>query len=86
MAEIARRNVWGGVSDLAPAIDALSAMAEAGLALGTAAGLREARFAMIEVGRLKRLLPDVAVPAWKEADLPPLLTDEEWLAMYAPKP
>jgi hypothetical protein len=82
VAELVRRAIWGGTSDLAPAIDALAAVGEAAQALGSAAALREAKGAYSEAARLKRLLPPSAPPPAAMPDM----TREEWLATFAPRP
>ena len=55
------------------------------LALKTAASLREARFALIEIDRLRRQAPaSPSAPVWPPRFEPEELSTEQWLAKHAP--
>jgi hypothetical protein len=85
VAEIDERLRWGGTEETAAGIDMLRDIAKTGLALKTAASLREARFALIEIDRLRRQAPSSpSAPVWPPRFEPEELSTEQWLAKHAP--
>jgi hypothetical protein len=99
VAELIYRRARGGSNDLAHVIDELIRLVAAAEALNTAPALREARAMLAEAGKLKGRLPETPIlapplaalpaPAWPTDDdgvvLEFGLSDEAWLAKYAPK-
>jgi uncharacterized membrane protein len=78
-----QERLWGGSSDLAPAINLLMRGAEKALTLNSPAALNAAARMIAEAARLKQLLPPPPVEARRRNYEMPR---EEWLATYAPKP
>ena len=83
--EIIRAREWGGSGDLAPVIDECMRLAIKARTMNTAAAMVAARGLLAEAARLKGLL-GAAAPAPDELSARPELTDDEWLARYAPTP
>lgn len=72
---------WSGSADLAPVIDAMRQLFEESRDLKSAAAIKERREILVQVARLKALLPrpmSIQVRA-------PDLTDEEWEEKHVPK-
>ena len=82
--EISEGRAWGGSSDLAPVIDECMRLAIKARTMNTAAAMVAARGLLAEAARLKALLP-VAAPSADASRARPALSDDEWLAAYAPK-
>ena len=99
VAAIIHSRARGGSNDLAHVIDELIRLVAAAEALNTAPALREARGMLAEAAKLKGRLPETPMvapplaalpaPAWPAEDdgvvLEFGLSDEAWLAKYAPK-
>ena len=83
--ELIRAREWGGSGDLAPVINECMRLALVAGELPSAAGMVAARGLLAEAARLKGLL-GAAAPAPDELSARPELTDDEWLAKYAPTP
>ncbi len=100
VAAIIHSRARGGSNDLAHVIDELIRLVAAAEALNTAPALREARAMLAEAAKLKGRLPETPILAPPLAALPAParpaeddgvvlefgLSDEAWLAKYAPKP
>ena len=76
VAEIERERM-AAARDLTPVIEAAMKMAEKSAGLETAAGLVAARGFLVEVARLKQMLPTVPLAR------APVLSDEAWAAKWA---
>ena len=85
VAELVRARKWGGSSDLGPVIDECMRLAQVAGGMDSAAAMVAARGFLVEAARLKGLLGAPA-PAACAPEPRPELTDEEWLARYAPPP
>ena len=83
--ELVQARKWGGSSDLGPVIDECMRLAKVAGEKDSAAAMVAARGFLVEAARLKGLLGAPA-PATGAADPRPELTDDEWLARYAPRP
>ncbi len=83
--ELERDAAWGGSGNLKPVIDDLMRLAQAAGELGSAAGMTAARGLLCEAARLKGLLEAQSCLA-TVADPPRRvpLSDDEWLAKFAP--
>lgn len=79
--EIELERAGGGSTDLAPLIDRCITLADKAGDLGTAAGMVAARGFLVEAARLKGMLP-----APMASEIIPTLSDEAWMAKYAPRP
>ncbi len=73
---------WGGSGDLAPVINEMRRLAKKSGELKSAAGMMAAKGLLVEAARLKGLLPKRGALD----DLPPELTDEEWMLRYGSAP
>jgi hypothetical protein len=79
--ELTAQLQWGGSEDLAPVIDALSRLFDESQELKSAAAIKERREILVQVARLKALLPH----------RPPAhvffhqLSDEAWVEKHVPK-
>lgn len=85
IAELQRDAAWGGSGDLKPVIDELMRLALAAGKLRSGAGMTAAKGLLSEAARLKGLLearPDRADPADPPRRVQ--LSNDEWLAKYAP--
>ena len=76
--ELVQARKWGGSSDVGPVIDECMRLAKVAGGMKGAAAMVAARGFLVEAARLKGLLG--------AAEPRPELTDEEWLAKYAPPP
>ncbi len=80
LAQIGKERAGGNSPDIGPVIDKLMELANASADLKTAAAMVAARGFLVEAARLKGLLPAPAPPPRRR------LSNEEWLAEYAPEP
>jgi hypothetical protein len=79
--ELTEQLQWGGSEDLAPVIDALRLLFDESHELKSAAAIKERREILVQVARLKALLP-YRQPTH---DIEPPMSRAEWLATYPPK-
>ena len=80
-AKLEQGRLWGGSADLAPVIDEMRRLAEFAYGQNSTAAVKEARELLVEIARLKALLPKTALSFAKTPGLP----DDEWLAKYGPR-
>ena len=80
-ARIEQERIWGGSADLAPVIDEMRRLAEFAYGQNSAAAVKEARELLVEIARLKALLPKTSLAFAKAPGLP----DDVWLAKYGPR-
>lgn len=76
---------WGGTLELAPVVSLLGKAAERAVDLKTAASLVAARGLLVEVAKLKIRLAETAPRAPRAMQLPPALTDDEWVIKHVPR-
>ena len=81
--ELVQARKWGGSSDLGPVIDECMRLTQVAGKMKTAAAMVAARGLLVEAARLKGLLGAPA-PRAGAPEPRPELTDDEWLARYAP--
>ena len=81
--ELVQARKWGGSSDLAPVIDECMRLAKVAGDKDSAAAMVAARGFLVEAARLKGLL-GAAAAAPRAPEPRAELTDDEWLARYAP--
>ncbi len=76
-----RREREAAARDLVPLIETMTQMARDAAGTGGAAGWSAARGLLAEAGRLKLRMPPLIEPA----EVMPEMSEEEWLAEFAPK-
>jgi len=77
------RGQWGDSVDLAPVIDAMVRLALTA-DVSTAAGLNAARGLLAEAAKLKMKMAEQGYGEDEYEDIPPRVSQEEWVRRYAP--